>query len=388
MPDHVPRGRRVLILHAYSRRNRGDGLLVDETIRIAKAALGPSIDCSVVCADTGSFRDLQQTIALPGVDTRDRLREAMVVAVGLGMSGLGVGVGGPLARRLGGRDFDLILGVGGGYLRAPGGISSLKTAVAHLQQLEWAAARGVPAVYLPQSVGPLRGAIGARIAGRLARLEAVCLRDDRSMQELAALPNTIRLPDLAVLRLARELDRLSPVRVPGAAYLIARDLPLPRADRAAYIGRLQELRRLVPDIQPLAQSEGRGNDDPAFYRELGWHGPVPTTGAIGDLVPGVVVSVRLHGSLGAMLAGFPSVHLSYERKGYGAFSDLGLQSHVHSSRSFDPARVAAQVAALRADATAYWARIRAAQAALLAAEAKLVRIVRDTCGVRDACHAA
>lgn len=62
---------------------------------------------------------------------------------------------------------------------------------------------------------------------------------------------------------------------------------------------------------------------------------------------GVVISVRLHGSLQSMISGCPSIHLSYERKGFGAFSDLGVSEYCHGFKSFNPKLIEKQVNALK-----------------------------------------
>lgn len=95
-------------------------------------------------------------------------------------------------------EYDLVVGVGGGYLRAGHPREALVTALAHGPQL-WRAGRvDVPAVYLPQSVGPFsRGTrwVFRRLIGRLDR---IYLRDDRSVEEAGA-PRSVRFPDLALL---------------------------------------------------------------------------------------------------------------------------------------------------------------------------------------------
>jgi polysaccharide pyruvyl transferase WcaK-like protein len=111
----------------------------------------------------------------------------------------------------------------------------------------------------------------------------------------------------------------------------------------------------------LAQATARGNDDPTFYRSLGFSGPFRTlresvSGAVG-LRPSAVISVRLHGSIQTIRSGVPSVHLSYERKGWGAYEDLGLSRFVHNAFDFDPDVVWAQVEELRLDPSEYWASV-------------------------------
>jgi hypothetical protein len=93
-------------------------------------------------------------------------------------------------------------------------------------------------------------------------------------------------------------------------------------------------------VSLAVQSAGRGNDDSAYYRRLGVMHPVPTLRRL--LVedhPDVVISVRLHGALEAILAGVPAYHLSYERKGFGAYNDLGVPEWVANAADFDAGAV-------------------------------------------------
>jgi polysaccharide pyruvyl transferase WcaK-like protein len=92
--------------------------------------------------------------------------------------------------------------------------------------------------------------------------------------------------------------------------------------------------------------------------------------------PGVVVSVRLHGAIASLLAGWPAIHLSYERKGWGAYQDLGLDEWVHDARAFDVEKVAAQARELARDPSPMFARIEARLPQLLGARAGLVDELR------------
>jgi len=73
----------------------------------------------------------------------------------------------------------------------------------------------------------------------------------------------------------------------------------------------------------------------------------------------------------------PSVHLSYERKGFGAYSDLGIDRFVHNVFDFDPDLVLSQVAELRADPAPYWNAVGEAVAALRRHRADLVAVLRE-----------
>ena len=89
-----------------------------------------------------------------------------------------------------------------------------------------------------------------------------------------------------------------------------------------------------------------------------------------------MISVRLHGAIASLIAGRPAVHLAYERKGWGAYEDLGLGDYVHDARRFDPDLVADQVDRLARDPSAFWDCIAKAAPDLRAQYDKLVGELR------------
>jgi polysaccharide pyruvyl transferase WcaK-like protein len=243
----------------------------------------------------------------------------------------------------------------------------------HLPQLALAADVESPAIYLPQSVGPLRGPVGDAIKRLLPALAWLAVRDDRSLDAVPDRCQVVRVPDLAVLAAARSLhDGLRP-RDGHRAIVMARDLP----DFDSYRTNIGLLHRFLP-ADWAVHSRAVGQDDSVFYRSIG----VRPAGTSKDLLQrsdaGVVVSVRLHGALQSILAGVPAIHLSYERKGYGAYSDLGITDWMHEASGFDPGQVAAQARALIKDPSPYWQRIFDRLTALVEADSRLVDRVRAT----------
>jgi polysaccharide pyruvyl transferase WcaK-like protein len=97
---------------------------------------------------------------------------------------------------------------------------------------------------------------------------------------------------------------------------------------------------------------------------------------------GVAISVRLHGALQAINAGIPTIHLSYERKGYGAYTDLGIKKWVHSVHDFSPETVADQARELLRDPSEYWARIHDQVETLKTYEIELVERIRVIRGAK------
>lgn len=364
----------IAVVHAYSRRNAGDGLLVDLTLdRLLRAGVPPE-RCEVFALDAASFSDLERVyqVGVPGNVPSVRA-VAQLAAAGLDGASGGRVLAGDVARRI--HEADAVVGLAGGYLRTGSALSSFGTLLNHAPQLLVAARTNAPTIYMPQSIGPLRGPAGSLVRKALARLDVVCVRDDVSFRELSPDVATHRFPDLAVLHLAENLDDTAGAHSEGPVILVGRDLAL-KGDYRLRLKRLSD--RLAPVVWAVqAASVGKKSDE-VFYEALG----VRSAGRLFDVLshesPSVVVSVRLHGALQALLAGVPAIHLSYQRKGWSAYADLGLDEFVHDAERFDPELVAAQVSALRADPQAYWARVSEKRSGLLESSEALTDLVART----------
>ena len=98
---------RILLLHAYSAHNRGDGLLVNESVALIRSVFD-DVELEIVASDPDSFSYVGVPVynAKPG--RRGWSREYLRVLRNLD-------------------SYDLLVGVGGGYLRAgkPVGSSDL-----------------------------------------------------------------------------------------------------------------------------------------------------------------------------------------------------------------------------------------------------------------------
>ncbi len=367
----------ILLLHPYSRANRGDGLLVDLALQVIRDALG-DVPVTLLATDADSFSDLPRVFQMPGPvgSTFQKMRSVAGNFTGM--------VSGALRgqQRLAALDAllpqtKLVVGVGGAYLRAGHLRDSFITAAVQLPQLRWAASCGKPTIYLPQSIGPLKGPMHPLISEPLAKLNRVYARDDRTITELGSPSNMVRCPDMAVLELGKKLPASNDKASYKKVYLVARDIPRTPEIRQAYYAKLNALRALLPEAEPLVQSRGRGNDDAAFYGRMGWNDAIRDVGtALNESGPGIMVAVRLHGALQAMLAGCPTVHLTYERKGFGAYDDLGIAEYLHTAAGFDPATVATQVRALQQGAP-FWSRVAAQQPTLQAHYAGVVAAIRE-----------
>lgn len=345
---------RILVLHAYSADNAGDGLLVRETLELLHDALG-EVEVTMLASRPDSFADLPVT-SYPTVPTK-RGWDARTRAILKDID-----------------SYDLVVGVGGGYLRTGTPIESAKTLLVMGPQLRAAARSKTPSLYLPQSIGPTRFGTNGWMRRQLRGIDTVMVRDDRSLSELAG-PTLVRMPDLATSGATRG-------RQPGVAVD-----PIPVLSIRAIRGKIN------PDIYRVADALGTydaytqstigGNDDrPAMAtlkpRTMIDRGEIMTPGG----TPRVIVAVRLHAALMALAAGHYVVHLAYERKGFGAFGDLGISPWVHSVNTFDADEVVRQAQALLTDPAVrqdYDERIRASQDSIAAARSAIVDRIRQLC---------
>lgn len=336
---------RVLILHAYSPKNSGDGLLVELAKNICRDALGDA-QFKVIASEADAFggseyvqwRSLLPATASPIVR---RLNMAMTGVLGPHSS----------IRRLA-ESADVIVGVGGGYLRGRSAIESFKSWGAHVGQVKLAGRFGERVVYLPQSIGPLSGSYNRVLEKHLSKMSAVCLRDDRSVKELGGVEPAIRVPDMAVLELARHNRTPSAIDISRRPLFIARDLRRPRG-----YSRLLEAAKEIDLFEFVLQSQGGGNNDLPLTLRLNGAAPRTTREALDEGRPRVVVSTRLHGALSSLIAGYPAVHLSYERKGWGAYEDLGLDDFVLNAREATLDQVLNLVQRIEGDPEAFWSRV-------------------------------
>ena len=348
-----------LILHAFSRRNAGDGLLVDLTFEALADAGINRTDCALVALDPESFNDVDQVYRAPGEPSaRPSLRLAMA---GLEVLSDAVTAGGLGQIDRLARDAQGLVGVGGGYLVADTPIRQLGVLFNHLVQVKVAGRSRAPTIYLPQSIGPLHGPVGRMTAHHLRRIDRLYVRDDLTLAEVRG-AHVRRCSDLAVMKLARDLARSAAgERGDASTVIVGRDLP----KAGDYVGRLRRLGAVVNAPRWAVQADLNGRrSDRAFYQRNGFVDGGDLSCLLAQGRPGVVVSVRLHGAISSLIAGRPAIHLAYERKGWGAYEDLGIAAYAHDARTFDPDAVAAQARDLHDDPEPFWTRVHKAAPAL------------------------
>lgn len=308
---------KVLLLHAYSAKNTGDGLLVDSAIEFLNECYeDPEI--TLLASYPNTFADRKCRV-LPILPTSADWFKTINVLIRASC-------------------FDLVCGVGGGYLRFGKPIESIKTSLVHLPQLLFAAFARTPSIYLPQSIGPVNRFQRPLVSYLLSKIDLIALRDNRSVSELA-LSNVRRIPDMATFRISPGVGRK--IHVDATPVLSVRNIrgQLPRE--------IHQLSQALGEYDTFVQSSVSGNDDRAATATLnGTRELSKDELLVNSSQPRIVVAVRLHAALMAIAAGHYVIHLAYERKGFGAFSDLGLSEWVHNVHNFDSATVASQVRCL------------------------------------------
>ena len=365
---------RILLANAYSALNAGDGLLVRRAVDLVHEAWPEEdLDLVVAASHPESFAADPGLLAIHPI----RGRRPIVVAVA-GLSAFAA----PTAGRHGLSDAfreslsrsDLVVSVGGGYLRQPtlrGGVASMAV---HGAQLRAIARSSKPWVLLPQSIGPLVGRPGEAVRSALAAARTVWVRDDRSLAEVGGGARVRRAPDMALLAMADGLP--TPAAGTAPVGVVIRPLDHPRD----YEDRLGRMLADLPTVEGLVQSSHSANDDRPFTRGFGLSTRRSLREALGSDLrhrPAAVVSVRLHGALESILAGVPAVHLGYERKAWGAYGDVGLGAFLHAARGFDPRAVSRQALDLADDPSPFWAALSTGTGRLADARAEVLASVRD-----------
>lgn len=369
---------RVVLVHAYSSSNSGDGLLVREALDLVHSVF-ESPEVIVLALDPDSFEASEKVTYVHPI-TGQSSTPGKWNLLGGSLAAFLRGSRMPATVRRTVENADLVVGVGGGYMRGANTIEALKMLLVHAPQTQ-AATLNPATVYLPQSVGPFRKLPSQFIISRLNRVSSYFVRDNRSL-ELLDDRTTSRAPDNALLALADGYVAPSSPTATDARIdsigLVARHLASTPAREERYVNSLMRVRQLT-DAELLVQARARGNNDDEFYtrtfnedaKRTLVQGTEP-----GDARVRAVVSVRLHGAIQSIRNGVPAVHLSYERKGWGAYEDLGLQQYVHNAFDFDAELVAHQAKSLSESADEYWASVDGAVQNLRSARDEIADTLR------------
>ena len=305
----------VALIHAYSSKNSGDGLLVEESLAIARQAFGHDVAVDLFASEPETFeykfRNRYKTIPSKLGYDRQYLKKI---------------------RHL--DDYDFVLAVGGGYLRGGTPVELVKMLLVHGPQLYFASRSTSPTMYLPQSIGPLGYGLRPWIRSCLRKIDFVAARDARTTAEVG-LENVERRPDLAISANSERI--LSEKNLDGLPVLSVREI------RGQMPPLVNDLSILLGQYESYIQSRTRGNDDTLVTSQLSPTREISRGELLDSDTARVVIAVRLHAALMAIQAGHFVIHLAYERKGFGAFDDLGIPEYVHNVNSFDPTLIMYQV---------------------------------------------
>ncbi|MCI9872566.1 polysaccharide pyruvyl transferase family protein [Arthrobacter humicola] len=363
---------KVLLLHAYSPRNSGDGLLVELARESVLKAVGPA-DIRVIASDAEAFGGpAYHQWNAPLLDKWNKVpRRLSMLATGF--------LGGSRVFREMAQEADLIVAVGGGYLRGDALVPAIKSWGAHFGQLRLAASQGHKSVYLPQSIGPFHGVYKRAMQKNLSKIRTVYARDDRSVSEFAAVSSLQRMPDMAVLELAESpAGAKRPQNLSARPIFVARELSNPRN----YYNLLEEVAR-SEEFEWALQSTGGGNDDYPLTSRLSPAEPRSMKTVLAEPAARIVVSTRLHGALSSLIAGFPAIHLSYERKGWGAYEDLGLDQFVLNARDATLPQINDLLAQIRTHPEDFWATIDAKRQDIRALHGSLISNMRTVASLQS-----
>lgn len=305
--------KKILILHGYSAENIGDGLLVYEAIEFIREA-HPKSDITVLSSYPDSFKSIENVKYIRSKPYIFGYKaEYLKYLFNLG-------------------SYDSIVGVGGGYLRTGGFKESIGTLLTHAPQLFAASFFGKKVVYLPQSIGPLGIFLKIFYKFLLSKLKTVYIRDDKSVFELN-LKNVKRVPDMAILKIANSY-RSNNFNNSVDLY---KNIP---------VFSVRKVKGNIPDLffklvnfydhyDSYIQSSVGGNNDLEVSSLLNPEYCLSKDELMNANNVRVVIAVRLHAALMAIERGHFVIHLSYERKGFSAFKDLGLEDYVFNVNNFN-----------------------------------------------------
>lgn len=250
---------------------------------------------------------------------------------------------------------DLVVSVGGGYLRGGADLPS-DISVALLLFPLWAAqCFGVPVVFAPESYGPF-GTRFQRAAARrvLGRAAVVSAREDISLRLLAdeGVPERILRRDVdSAFAFSGRAERAwrTELGVPGDARLVlvtARDY-LPAAQQSAFEAAVAAaLGRVLADehahvvLAPQVTCAYHADDDRIVQRRIAALAAHPRLHSVEDAeithheimslyaAADLMIGTRFHSVIFSLVAHVPVIAISYERKGRGIMRDLGLEHWV------------------------------------------------------------
>lgn len=416
---------RVVIVNYFARDNRGDASLLSAMIeQVALAwpdaetsvcgfedpALRPDFDGA---PNLGSIRRYAGDVSVNPVrrHARKLFAPLLVAALSLGLGRLLLRAARLLPKEVA-AEFtalaraDLVVSVGGGYLRGRADLPSTVSIGLLLLPL-WIAQRfGVPVVFGPASYGPFatrfQRASVRRVLGRAAVVSA---REDISLRLLAdeGVPERIlrRDVDSAFAFTGRaERDWRAELGIPEGARLVlvtAREY-LPAAQQAAYeqavadaLGRILAEEGTHVVLAPQVTCAYHADDDRIAQGRIAALTAHPRVHSVDDAeithheivalyaAADLMIGTRFHSVIFSLVAHVPVIAISYERKGRGIMRDLGLEHWVIDMAEVTAENLSGLYDELRA-ADDYRARLETLIPAYQARAGEFVQVLRAVAG--------
>lgn len=248
---------------------------------------------------------------------------------------------------------DLIVAVGGGYIRSRQGLMYRANVPLLLHPLLFGSILGKPTVLYPQSVGPfVHGYERPLVAFVLKRMTIVILREDTSVAFLAGLgvsDNVVRSIDSGfLLRSAVRLDVRKKYHIPAGKLIMGVTVRSWLAGEAqtayerAVAGALDDIiERFGAHILFIPQvTAKRGDDDRIVSRRVHGHMRHPAAATTINSKPDhhrikaiydeldVLLGTRFHSVIFSLTSYVPVLAIEYEHKTSGIMHDLGLDKWV------------------------------------------------------------
>ncbi|WP_164842384.1 polysaccharide pyruvyl transferase family protein [Actinoplanes solisilvae] len=366
---------KIILSHAYSRFNAGDAALLSVLVQDVREVF-PGAELTVLMMDEVRPGETFDGVAVRRLPTQDSVDGSTARWIKLARS-LATLAGTTLAarapalehRRIIGRRLaehlrlcrgaDLVVCVGGGYLRGKPTWSSTFTLALLLQPLLMYRWLGVPTVLYPQSIGPFPTRPQRWMAQRVLReTDLVIVRENISQEILAGLGvtgNVLRSVDSGFAFAAEgTVDLRARLRVRPGRPLVgvtvrewldpAGQERYERAVAGAADAAVEEFGATVVFV-PQVTSERQDDDDRTCGRRVADRMRHPATvldesydhRTIKALYAGLdlLVGTRFHSVIFAMTALVPVLAIEYEHKTTGIMRDLGLDEWVHDIATVD-----------------------------------------------------
>jgi colanic acid/amylovoran biosynthesis protein len=387
---------RVVIVNAFERGNRGDAALLSAMIEQVREAY-PTAETGICgfeephtlpefdgVPNLGSIRRYAGDESVGPLRRHSRKFVALflIAALSLGLGKVLLRAADLLLPAEPAAEFkalanaDVVISLGGGYLRGAKDLPS-DVSVAFLLLPLWIAQRfKVPVVSAPQSYGPFPSRFQSAAVRRvLSRNVVVSAREDISVQLLAdtGIPDRIVRRDVDsafAFTGGSHRDWRAELGIPeqDRMVLVTARQYLPAVQQAAYEQAVAELIAHVLEddgahvvLAPQVTCAYHADDDRIVQRRIEAIGPHPRLRSVEDdtishhdimALYGAanhMIGTRFHSVIFSLLARIPCIAISYERKGRGIMRDLDLERWVIDMPETTGDRLIASYDELRAD---------------------------------------